>query len=259
MVSISIENPLAFGVGLLGNILSFLVTLTPMATFYNVYKKKSTGSYQSAPYAVALSSAMLWLYYALLSHNVLLLTINTSTCVLESAYLAIYLFYASKKLRVSTAKMIFFFNVCLFGSVLLSTLTFLDGRKRIQITGWICASFAVSVFVAPLSIMRLVIRTKSVEYMPFSLSLFLTLSAVAWFFYGLLLKDFYIALPNVLGFFFGVAQIILYLFYMNVKSDKLEKNIKPDTEAENDTDSNLNLEMAEKQTPAMTAEAKAEV
>ena len=36
------------------------------------------------------------------------------------------------------------------------------------------------------------IKTKSAEYMPFSLSFFLTLSAVAWFFYGLFTKDIYV-------------------------------------------------------------------
>nr|GMD78082.1 bidirectional sugar transporter N3-like [Ipomoea batatas] len=49
--------------------------------------------------------------------------------------------------------------------------------------------------------------------MPFLLSVFLTLSAVAWFFYGLLLKDFNIAIPNVLGFVFGILQILLYAMY----------------------------------------------
>jgi solute carrier family 50 protein (sugar transporter) len=82
-----------------------------------------------------------------------------------------------------------------------------------------------------------VIKTKSAEYMPFSLSFFLTLSAVAWFFYGLFTKDIYVTvcvqnclchlrilectdlvlmfvqLPNVGGFFFGVAQMTLYFCY----------------------------------------------
>ena len=70
-------------------------------TFYRIYKNKSTEGFQSVPYVVALFSAMLWIYYALLkSDEILLITINTAGCVIETLYIVIYLAYAPKKAKV---------------------------------------------------------------------------------------------------------------------------------------------------------------
>ncbi|PRQ39232.1 putative SWEET sugar transporter [Rosa chinensis] len=65
--------------------------------------------------------------------------------------------------------------------------------------------------------MAQVIRTESVEFMPFSLSFFLTLSGMLWFAYGLFLKDIRIALPNGLGFVLGLLQMLFYAIYRNRK------------------------------------------
>jgi len=165
---------------------------------------------------VALFSAMLWIFYALIKSNeFLLITINAAGIVIESIYIVMYFVYADKKAKWFTAKIMLGLNVGFFGAILLVTLLLFKGDKRIVTLGWICVAFSVSVFVAPLSIIKRVIQTRSVEYMPFSLSLSLTLSAVVWFLYGLLIKDKYVALPNVLGFSFGVVQMILYVVYMN--------------------------------------------
>ncbi|CAD6267861.1 unnamed protein product [Miscanthus lutarioriparius] len=190
--------------------------LAPIPTFYRIYKSKSTEGFQSVPYVVALFSAMLWIFYALIKSNeTFLITINAAGCVIETIYIVMYFVYAPKKAKMFTAKIMLLLNVGVFGVILLLTLLLFKGDKRVVMLGWICVGFSVSVFVAPLSIMRRVIQTKSVEYMPFSLSLSLTLSAVVWFLYGLLIKDKYVALPNVLGFCFGVVQMVLYVLYMN--------------------------------------------
>ena len=145
-------------------------------TFYRVYKKKSTESFQSVPYVVALLSAMLWLYYALLSMDVLLLSINAIACVVESVYLAIYLVYApkdamvhihtlfgwfssssilidrSQRTQVFTMKLLCIMNMGLFGAMVAFLQFYVEGQRRVSIAGGIGAAFALAVFVAPLAI-----------------------------------------------------------------------------------------------------------
>ncbi|KAI3763235.1 hypothetical protein L1987_53688 [Smallanthus sonchifolius] len=209
---------LTFAFGLMGNIVSFMVFLSPLPTFYKVYKRKSTEGFQSIPYVVGLFSAMLWIYYALLMGNLLLLiTINSVGIFIQTFYLCVYVIYAHKAARLESLKLITLFIVVGFGLIVLLTEFLSKGAKRGKIVGWICLIFSLCVFVAPLGVLRQVIKTKSVEYMPILLSLALTLSAVMWFFYGLLLGDLNIAIPNTLGFSFGVIQIILYFVYKNKK------------------------------------------
>ncbi|KAK1398929.1 Bidirectional sugar transporter SWEET [Heracleum sosnowskyi] len=210
---------MVFVFGVLGNIVSFLVYLAPLPTFLRIYKKKSTEGFQSIPYAVALFSAMLTLYYGLLKPNgFLLITINSVGIFIESAYILLFMIYAPKDTKIYTSKLLVSLNGVVFGIIIFTTMMFFQGIVRIRIVGWACAIFSVCVFIAPLSIMRLVIRTKSVEYMPFSLSFFLTLCAVMWFFYGILAHDYFVATPNVLGFVFGIVQMILYMIYKNKKT-----------------------------------------
>lgn len=210
---------LTLAFGLLGNVVSFMVFLAPIPTFYKVYNKKSTEGFQSAPYVVGLFSAMLWIYYAMLKSNVLLLiTINSVGCFIETFYICFFLFYAPKKARTDCVKLIVLLVVVGFGLIVILTQFLASGVTRGVIVGWICLIFSLCVFVAPLGVLRQVIKTKSVEYMPILLSVALTLSAVMWFFYGLLLGDFNIAIPNVLGFAFGIIQMILYFVYKKKKS-----------------------------------------
>ncbi|CAN1232665.1 Bidirectional sugar transporter NEC1 [Linum perenne] len=177
------HEKLALIFGLLGNIISFMVFLAPVPTFYKIHKKKSSQGFHSIPYVTALMSAMLLLYYGVLKTNAtLIITINAIGCGIEVLYLSIYLLYSPNR-ELSTLKF-----VCM---------------------------------------QRNVIKTKSVEYMPFSLSLFLTLCATAWFFYGLLVNDYYIALPNVLGFLFGITQMVLYMIYKDAIPPVADKDQEP--------------------------------
>ncbi|KAI3825728.1 hypothetical protein L1987_07321 [Smallanthus sonchifolius] len=217
-----IQHPLTFTFGILGNIISLMVYLAPAPTFYRIIKNKSTQGFQSIPYVAALFSSMIWIYYATLKTDAtLLVTINAFGCVIETLYITIYIAYAPKNIKIQTTKLVVTLNIVGFWVIALSTHYLAEGPTRATILGWICLVISVSVFAAPLSIMKRVIRTKSVEFMPFGLSFFLALSAVMWFFYGLLQKDIYVALPNIIGFVLGVVQMVLYFVYKNYNKKKI--------------------------------------
>ncbi|KAJ4909992.1 Bidirectional sugar transporter SWEET13 [Raphanus sativus] len=232
------HNVWAFVFGIMGNIISFVVFLAPVPTFVRICKKKSTEGFQSLPYLSALFSALLWIYYAMQKDGsgFLLITINSVGCFIESIYIILFITYANKKTRISTLKVLGLLNFLGFAAIVLICELLTKGSTREKVLGGICVGFSVIVFAAPLSIMRLVVRTRSVEFMPFSLSLFLTLSAITWLFYGLAIKDFYVALPNVLGAFLGAIQMILYIIFKYYKTPVAETTEKSKTVSDHSID-----------------------
>ncbi|KAK4362736.1 hypothetical protein RND71_017977 [Anisodus tanguticus] len=215
MTNISHDHPLTYTFGILGNIFSFMVFIAPVPTFYRIIKKKTSEGFHSLPYVVGLFSAMLWIYYAMVKTNVILLvTINSFGIFAEIIYV------------MKSLGLVLLLNVGAFGLIIVLTQFLCKGPKRAEVIGWICMAFSISVFVAPLSVMGRVIRTKSVEFMPFNLTLTLAFSAVMWFMYGLLLRDVYVAVPNIAGMLLGVLQMVLYGIYRNSKPNDVAAETK---------------------------------
>ncbi|OWM90612.1 hypothetical protein CDL15_Pgr014915 [Punica granatum] len=209
MAIFSSQSPCAFALGILGNVVSFVVFLAP-----GIWRKKSTEGFQSLPYIAALFSASMWIYYAFLksSSDFLLITINSLGCLIESFYLLLYVVFAPKHARMFTLKLLLLLNIGgLCSILLLSHFVLANGLTRVRVLGCICVAVSVCVFAAPLSAMRTVVRTKSVEFMPLSLSFSLTVNAVIWLVYGILIKDFFVALPNSVGIILGAVQMVLYV------------------------------------------------
>ncbi|CAI9785047.1 unnamed protein product [Fraxinus pennsylvanica] len=229
MALFDLNHPLMFASGILGNIISICVYLAPLPTFKRICREKSTTGFASLPYVVALFSSTVWMYYAFLKGNaILLISINSFGFIIETIYIALYLVYASKNIRYHTIMLLGLLDVVVFAIIFLVSFFIFNGNTRILVIGWICVAVSVCVFAAPLSIVFKVVRTRSVEFMPFFLSFFLTLSAVMWFAYGVLQKDLCIALPNVLGFGLGLVQMLLYGIYRKSKPVIIEEKKLPE-------------------------------
>ncbi|CAN8252746.1 unnamed protein product [Cochlearia groenlandica] len=215
-------DKLRLSVGILGNGASLLLYTAPILTFSRVIKKKSTEEFSCIPYVMTLFNCLIYTWYALpiVSHrweNFPLVTINGVGIFLESIFIFIYFFYASSKEKVKVG-VIFVPVVVVFGlTTAISAVVFDDHRHRKSFVGSVGLVASVFMYGSPLVAMKKVIETKSVEYMPFSLSLFSFLASSLWMAYGLLSHDLFLASPNMVGTPLGILQLIIYVKYKNKK------------------------------------------
>ncbi|GAB2218692.1 hypothetical protein Droror1_Dr00001919 [Drosera rotundifolia] len=210
---------LSFIIGVIGNVISILVFASPIGTFRRVVKKKSTENYNGLPYISTLLSTSLWTFYGLLKPGgLLVVTVNGAGTILQLIYVVLFLTYAPRDKKISTMKLVASLNVGFFGGVVAIALLAVHGSLRLTSVGVLCAALTIGMYASPLAVMRTVIKTKSVEYMPFFLSFFLFLNAGVWSAYAILVKDYFIGVPNAIGLVLGSAQLILYTIYKNKSS-----------------------------------------
>jgi len=206
---------LHFVFGIFGNVTALFLFLSPIITFRRIIKAKSTEEFSGVPYVSTLMNCLLSAWYGLpfvSPHNLLVSTINGTGAVIEIVYVLLFLIYAEKKTKIKIFAL-FMAVIVFFSGIALISILALEGHNRKFFCGIAATIFSICMYASPLSIMRLVIKTKSVEYMPFFLSLFVFLCGTSWFIYGLLGHDPFVAIPNGFGCGLGALQLILYVVY----------------------------------------------
>uniref|UniRef100_A0ACD5XLE6 Uncharacterized protein n=1 Tax=Avena sativa TaxID=4498 RepID=A0ACD5XLE6_AVESA len=245
----------SFLVGIVGNIISILVFTSPIGTFRRIVKLKSTQEFRWLPYVTTLLCTSLWTFYGFLKPGgFLIITVNGAGATLQAIYVALYLAYAPRETKMKMAKVVLAVNVCFFAAVVLVGLLALHGAVRLFAVGMVCAALTIGMYAAPMAAMMTVVKTKSVEYMPFFLSFFLFLNGGIWSVYSLLVKDYFIGVPNAMGFAMGTAQLALYMAYRNKK--KVVVALKDDGGLEGDEEKGVvhlmgQVELGQRKVPSL--------
>ncbi|PKA55208.1 Bidirectional sugar transporter SWEET1a [Apostasia shenzhenica] len=180
-----------FVFGIFGNATALFLFLSPIITFQRVLRKRTTEDFSGVPYNMTMLNCLLSAWYGLpfvSPNNMLVWTINGTGALIEAIYVLIFLIYAPKKAKVRMFGLLTLVSF-VFATVALISILVLHGHTRKLFCGFAATIFSICMYASPLSIMRLVIKTKSVEFMPFFLSLFVFLCGTSWFIYGLLGRD----------------------------------------------------------------------
>ncbi|KAJ4700875.1 Bidirectional sugar transporter SWEET [Melia azedarach] len=210
--------------GVFGNATALFLFLAPTITFKRIIRSKSTEQFSGIPYVMTLLNCLLSAWYGLpfiSKDNMLVSTINGAGSAIESIYVLVFLIFAPKKEKAKIFGL-FMAVITVFAAVALVSLLALHGNARKIFCGSAASVFSIIMYASPLSVMRMVIKTKSVEFMPFFLSLFVFLCGTSWFVFGLIGRDPFVAVPNGFGCGLGTMQLILYFIY-HKKSDEPTK------------------------------------
>lgn len=219
--------------GVAGNVFAFALFVSPMPTFKRVIRNKSTEQFSGLPYVYALLNCLICLWYGtpLVSPDIILVaTVNSIGAVFQLVYIIIFIYNAEKYKKV---KMLWLL-LAVFGAfavIVFASMKIHDPHTRKIFVGSLSMASLVSMFASPLFIINLVIRTKSVEFMPFYLSLATFLMSVSFATYGVFKDDPFIYVPNGIGSILGVVQLVLYTYYSKLSKQSSKEPLLEESHA----------------------------
>lgn len=181
---------LSTAIGIAGNITGIAMYASPIFTFWRIFTKGSTESFSGAPYACALLSTLQWVYFGILRGPIArpLVSICSTGFALHFCFNSVFLRFASKSARVRQGiliALIFAYSA----AMITLTMTLLASDLRIKLVGTFCVVTSACFNFSPLLILKRVIVTGSVEFMPFNLALFMSVNAATWCFFAFVTRD----------------------------------------------------------------------
>ncbi|OIW08197.1 hypothetical protein TanjilG_26486 [Lupinus angustifolius] len=208
-------------VGIAGNIFAFGLFLSPIPTFRRIIRNGSTEMFSGLPYIYSLINCLICLWYGtpLISHdNLLITTVNSIGAAFQLLYIILFLMYAESAKKVRMLRLLLAV-IGIFAIILVGSLEVADSNTRRMFVGFLSCASLISMFASPLFVINLVIQTKSVEFMPFYLSFSTFLMSASFFLYGFLSDDAFVYVPNGIGTFLGLIQLVLYFNYNRSSSE----------------------------------------
>ncbi|XP_048230843.1 bidirectional sugar transporter SWEET2a [Ricinus communis] len=201
--------------GVAGNIFAFALFLSPIPTFRRIIRSQSTEQFSGLPYIYSFLNCLICLWYGMpiVSPEVILVaTVNSIGAIFQFIYILIFILHADKARKLKMIGLLVAVSA-LFAVIVFVSLNFFESHARQMFVGYLSVFSLISMFASPLCVINLVFKTKSVEYMPFYLSLATFLMSLSFFAYGMLKYDPFISVPNGIGTILGITQLMLYFYY----------------------------------------------
>eukprot|EP00392_Amoebophrya_sp_AT5.2_P002764 g2769.t1 len=213
---------LTFGCMIKGlSIASSLCTqFAPLPEVAQIISVKNTGCKESLSYVCIACTGMQWCLYGISAylytgnHGFLVVVYANIVGACMGVYYSFSFFRFVSEASMQFARMKLYMTLGVSAFLLQLLLFFrLPHEQCLLASGCVSATLSVLVTISPLATLPTVLESRSVESMPVELSVVSFVSSWLWLACGLLLNDWWILIPNIVGILVGVVTCYLIFGY----------------------------------------------
>lgn len=203
---------------IVGNILS---QLSPYPSVKKFLSKGDTGDFDALPLVSIGFNGLQWCFYGLFAwwitgNHAFMILLYANVCGAISGSFYTYSFHHLCRSEKGFRWLCRYYNV-IVGILLVQVLAALalPMRQAMFFEGFMASFCSVAVTISPIACLPTVLRTGSTEAMPVELAFVSFVSSVLWLTCGVMLRDWWIIIPNIVGILAGMVAMALLIIYPN--------------------------------------------
>lgn len=221
----------------LGTVFNLFMKASPLQTIRMMWIAESVGPRTNMFFAATWLNSVLWTTYGAIALSAPIMVCNSVGVIIFAAAQVVFLYLGHKEERrgrtLSQTTFAIALKMCILSFILgcaaLAAGIALPRGTATIVLGSAGAGVAMIVYGAPLDVIRNIIATKSSEALtPFTV-VSAVLCAAAWSLYAILVSDYFILVPNVVGFGLSLTQLFLMIVYPRTTCAKkcVENELSP--------------------------------
>lgn len=196
--------------GWLGTCFCIFFFASPAVPYFKVIRGKL--NFEDSPIIVVFASycnCFLWAIYGKMAERTQVKICNIIGAGFSLLYICIYLFYEIRKYIIDTI-----LNVIIIISGSFATyrgLFILVDDK--DVVGKMCILASMIVFLSPIQLIYRVCKENNYILIPIYSAYVNICNTLSWIMFGILVKDVYVILPNLVGLALAIIQIAVFKYY----------------------------------------------
>ncbi|XP_073970490.1 sugar transporter SWEET1-like [Rhodnius prolixus] len=205
-------------VGAAAGIATIAQFFSPLIICRNIIQQKDTRNVDPTPFIGGIGISLLMLQHGLILNDPAMIPVNIVGLILNIVYLSVFYTYTKDKFDVfrSLGKVI-------AGVAVLITYAQLESEERIEFNfGVIVTILLLTLIGAPLFNLKEILRSQDTSSLPFPMISCGTVVTFLWLLYGIIIKNIFIQIQNVVGCTLCSVQLALCLMYPGKPRRKVE-------------------------------------